>query len=562
MRLRLNQAFSLMMAGACSLSLPSAAQTISTSSLLEKIPLLIIESCLDKSEAALSSNEFVDCLTETVVGEKIDDQTFSSDPTHRPSSANYEETGPARLSKENLVVCTSKNASYTPCEVPNVNRKYVQLLRQTSVALCKLNESWGVSPSHIWTNKGCGGIFYYGSQPYPRKSISTVSASSKNAKPAVVQARSKGLVVPIPQLPEFTKDGWRKCALEFQVCEVPYPTTVRFGRPGKFYEKRVEDEVHCRTAVFGDPDPSAQKACYYKLNTSGTAPAASPPAGITAKVLPPLKNTQLAPSDEEVLIISEPLWRARMACTELGRQIIFSKQNTRTIPIVYLGLGFFNKPQLDQKPVLARTGDKLAGRGIYEEQGAYVPFTFSCALNRNGRKAEHFVFQRQNADVLTQDLLPNPESFSSEPQDDVIDGQRIWAGGEPVNASNPQAVLVHGTPETDDIDFFAQCTPGSGQIEVQFQHTIPLAKEKDSVLISLKTRRFAESFAGTMGPLDEEAGAPLPHLDIPVGSGLWNRMARDNELQINIAGYAAYNVSLKGSARPVRNFVRACNKAN
>ncbi|WP_093189572.1 DUF3011 domain-containing protein [Pseudovibrio sp. Tun.PSC04-5.I4] len=524
------------------------------------IPALIIESCLDKTDASLDSPEFIDCLTNTLTENAEGKNVHRSDPTHRPSTANHITNTPDGLDNTNVVVCSSNNAQYTKCRVSNANRNYVQLLRQTSTALCKLNESWGVVPSHLWTDKGCAGIFYLGNKPYAPKSDKKVSASSSSLKRRVQAASSGGLITPIPQLPEFTSDGWRKCALEFQVCELPYPTTVRFGKPGAFYEKSGKGDVHCRTGTFGDPAPNARKACYYKLKQDSSSPKATPPTQVVAQDLPPLENSLLAPPDEQTTSVAEPLWKARRACSKLGSKIIASKLSLSELPPVYLGLGTFNNTQMNQKPVLVRTGDKLAGRGLYQNQGLYTPFNFSCALNRSGNTAQHFVFHEQNADLITQDLVPNLDRFSKEKASlNGYDGSYVWVAGLPVGEGDKGAVLVHGVPETDDIDFYARCLAGSGDVEIMFQQTVPDLKEGDSLLISLNTRRFTESFVGVGSALEPESGVPLPLLFLNNGSSLWNRMARDTELKINLAGYATYNVSLKGSAKPVRDFIRACS---
>ncbi|KZL21372.1 hypothetical protein PsAD2_00663 [Pseudovibrio axinellae] len=524
------------------------------------IPDLIIESCLDKTDAALDSPQFIDCLTNTLTREPGGDNIHRSDPTHRPSTANHVTNTPDRLDGSNVVICASDDASYTKCTVSNANRNYVQLLRQTSTALCKLNESWGVVPSAIWTDKGCAGIFYVGNKPYVRKTENTITASSSSVKKYITPTIPRGVVTPIPKLPEFTKDGWRKCALEFQVCKLPFATKVRFGRPGAFYERSAEGNVHCRTSTFGDPAPSSKKACYYKPKQDRSSPQAAPPTQVVTQDLPPLKNSQIAPNDDLFLNVAEPLWKARGACSKLGSKIIASKNSLNERPLLYLGLGTFENQQLNQKPVLVRTGDKLAGRGVYQHHGLYVPFNFSCALNRSGRTAQHFVFHEQNSDLITQDLLPNPDTFSKEAaSQDGVDGSYVWAAGLPVGEQDDKAaVLVHGVPKTDDIDFYARCLTGSGNIEIMFQKTVPNLQQGDSLLISLATSRFTESYVGLGSALEPETGVPLPLLKLSNDASLWNRLTHDNTLKVNLGGYGIYNISLKGSAKAVPDFVRAC----
>ena len=63
--------------------------------------------------------------------------------------------------------------------------------------------------------------------------------------------------------PASAQGGYVYCAQEHGVCNVPYPTQVRYGAEGQFTARNVNGPVRCDNRTFGDPAYGAVKGCYY-----------------------------------------------------------------------------------------------------------------------------------------------------------------------------------------------------------------------------------------------------------------------------------------------------------
>ena len=57
--------------------------------------------------------------------------------------------------------------------------------------------------------------------------------------------------------------GFVYCAQEHGVCNVPYPTQVRYGAEGQFTARNDNGPVRCDNRTFGDPAYGAVKGCFY-----------------------------------------------------------------------------------------------------------------------------------------------------------------------------------------------------------------------------------------------------------------------------------------------------------
>lgn len=57
---------------------------------------------------------------------------------------------------------------------------------------------------------------------------------------------------------------WVPCAREDGYCDLPYPTTVRFGADGRYLEARASGGIECSRRRFGgDPASGRIKTCFY-----------------------------------------------------------------------------------------------------------------------------------------------------------------------------------------------------------------------------------------------------------------------------------------------------------
>ncbi|MEU0559616.1 family 78 glycoside hydrolase catalytic domain [Dactylosporangium sp. NPDC006015] len=57
-------------------------------------------------------------------------------------------------------------------------------------------------------------------------------------------------------------NGWQQCAAETGTCSFAGTSTVAFGAQGQFRHLTVTGGTACTNAVFGDPAPGVQKACF------------------------------------------------------------------------------------------------------------------------------------------------------------------------------------------------------------------------------------------------------------------------------------------------------------
>ncbi len=59
------------------------------------------------------------------------------------------------------------------------------------------------------------------------------------------------------------RGDWTSCAPEGGVCRVPYPTIVRYGARGAYFEIETGRNVRCSNDSFGDPAPGVRKGCWF-----------------------------------------------------------------------------------------------------------------------------------------------------------------------------------------------------------------------------------------------------------------------------------------------------------
>lgn len=134
---------------------------------------------------------------------------------------------------------------------------------------------------------------------------------------------------------------------------------------------------------------------------------------------------------------------------------------------------------------------------------------------------------------------------------------RQWAadpGGQPGSPS----VIEHTVPQTDDRDFRADCTTQAGFAKITFQQAPAGLQEGMPQAIRISAGDYLGSFNAFGSSSANSQGVSLPEVNIEMTDPLWEAMIKQSELSISIEGLPAYQVSLKGSANPVRLFVATC----
>lgn len=128
-------------------------------------------------------------------------------------------------------------------------------------------------------------------------------------------------------------------------------------------------------------------------------------------------------------------------------------------------------------------------------------------------------------------------------------------GGQPGSIS----VLQHTMPQTDNRDFRADCTTQSGFAKITFQQAPAGLQEGMPQAIRITAGDYSGAFNAFGSSNANEAGVSLPEVNIEMTDPLWEAMIRQSELSIAVEGLQPYQVSLKGSANPVRLFVATCS---
>ncbi|MDD7910415.1 DUF3011 domain-containing protein [Pseudovibrio exalbescens] len=508
---------------AFSASLAGTTTSQAQNALLDQalVPALIFNECLEETGGPVNSKRFTDCLTRKVIGDQSTSPT--GDPTHRPSTATVREQF-REVDQRDLLTCESVDGRKRLCKLHPTRRHHVALVRQISGSPCRAGATWGVEAKGVWVDRGCRALFYVGRQPSNSPSYERWSD----------HAGDTGLVQPLPDRAPDAVDGWKRCALEYQVCKVPYPTLVRFGAGNKFNQRQVNSEIACTVRQFDNPNPNRQKACYY---------------------LPKREDTTSIPAPNRARVASGPVRQARLACERQAFNVLSATQGIKTQRQVALGVGSFTQSELNKEPVLKLRDGRLSGRGLYQKGANWTPFTFTCLLGADGQTAFNFDYQDKRKQSVPAQSLPFIGQFSSEPAAlRSNDGRMEWR----VEENNNRAWLVHGVAETDTRDFMAICKKGSGKARIIFD-AAPVglqAKEKALITVATKTRAEDYSAAGNKG--NNEAGQPLPRLVLKTSDPLWQQLIRDNVFSVNVAGAHAYNVSLRGSSAKVRQFLRVC----
>ena len=120
--------------------------------------------------------------------------------------------------------------------------------------------------------------------------------------------------------------------------------------------------------------------------------------------------------------------------------------------------------------------------------------------------------------------------------------------------------LVYGVPETDDVQFAASCTTGMpGSVVALGGPTGDLAKG-DEATVQFIGRRFSQQMAGSVLRPDSEEGIFGVEVAVAHNDTLWQALSRQREVLYTINGSKAVPLPLRGSARPIRDYLRFCRQ--
>ena len=151
--------------------------------------------------------------------------------------------------------------------------------------------------------------------------------------------------------------------------------------------------------------------------------------------------------------------------------------------------------------------------------------------------------------------LPQPAEPGAEPVPaPEVALPMVWSfAGEGDSAS-----LTFGVAESDAIAFTASCTRPAKQAQAVLPPLVPDLQPGAPVSVVLSAGAFSKTYAGVGSPVSEETGQSQPLLEVPLGDPLWQAIISESLLIATAAPEPPYEISLKGSAGPARQFLATC----
>ncbi len=120
-------------------------------------------------------------------------------------------------------------------------------------------------------------------------------------------------------------------------------------------------------------------------------------------------------------------------------------------------------------------------------------------------------------------------------------------------------VLSYGVPETDNVQFTAQCQIGAGGTYVTFDigAVIGDLPAGQTVQVEFTGTGFHEVITGTIvRPQDE--GITGVEFAVETNDGIWQAIRGLSEIYYNVVGYTALSLGLHGSSAPTAQFISDC----
>ncbi|MTI01137.1 hypothetical protein [Roseibium sp. RKSG952] len=139
-------------------------------------------------------------------------------------------------------------------------------------------------------------------------------------------------------------------------------------------------------------------------------------------------------------------------------------------------------------------------------------------------------------------------------------GDRTWHA-ETGTGPGDLSQLIHGVPGTNDTDFRAYCRTQSGDATVVFSQTNRNVRDGVSHPVRISAADFSRTYDAVGSPMNNQTGQSYPQITLPMSDPLWQELVRQREITVEVQGLPPYQVSLKGSASPVKRFMTVCSQA-
>jgi hypothetical protein len=127
--------------------------------------------------------------------------------------------------------------------------------------------------------------------------------------------------------------------------------------------------------------------------------------------------------------------------------------------------------------------------------------------------------------------------------------------------SSDTGSLAFATPNTDESEFTAVCSPGSGEVTIALGRSAPEVQPSQSVDIAFTAGTFAQTYKGTGSDVSQTSNLSNPLITLKTSDALWPALIRESALGVQIGSSAPYSLSLAGSGAKARQFLAFCNPA-
>jgi hypothetical protein len=121
--------------------------------------------------------------------------------------------------------------------------------------------------------------------------------------------------------------------------------------------------------------------------------------------------------------------------------------------------------------------------------------------------------------------------------------------------------LAFATPNTDESEFTAICSPGSGEATVALGRSAPEVQPGQPVNVMLTAGPFTQTYAATGSDISQTTGLSNPLISLKTTDPLWPALIRETALSVQIGASAPYSLSLAGSAAKAKQFLAFCDPA-
>jgi len=127
----------------------------------------------------------------------------------------------------------------------------------------------------------------------------------------------------------------------------------------------------------------------------------------------------------------------------------------------------------------------------------------------------------------------------------------------PPTGNTDRAILVFANTDTTEAAVYAACTAGGGTASIGFLHLRLDAAAGTSVQVEMAVRGISRTYTAQVVDAGDQSNKMVPWLVTSADDPIWLGLKKGRILTVGVDGRSA-EISLKGSARPVSRFAKAC----